>query len=249
MSPAAVIIVLAVGPLATVISARAEEATIAVAANFREAAIEIRSAFESSSGNSLTFTFGSTGQLYAQIAHGAPFDAFLAADSSRAARTIQEGLGVPGTQFTYAVGRIALFSADDGVVSGPNTLRGEQFRRLAIAQPSTAPYGAAAVEVMKTLRVYEHLSRRIVTGLSVAQAYQFVQSGNAALGFVALAQIARHSQGSRWVVPSSLHLPIRQDAVLLERGNGNDAAEEFLSFLRSREAGAILDTYGYSRSE
>ena len=222
---------------------------IAVAANFREAAVEIGAEFETLCGNSVIFTFGSTGQLYTQIANGAPFDAFLAADSARVTRSIKEGLAVPGTQFTYAVGRIALFSAEEGLVQGPDTLRKARFDRLAIAQPSTAPYGAAAVEAMQRLRVYADVSDRIVTGLNVAQSYQFVQSGNVALGFVALAQIARHSRGSRWVVPSRFHLPIRQDAVLLERASANETAKAFLAFLSGPGTGAILDRYGYRRPE
>ncbi len=249
MSRPAVIVVLAVGCVATVLPIRAERAVIAVAANFREAAIEIGSAFELASANSLTFTFGSTGQLYSQIVNGAPFDAFLAADSARVVKAIEDGVGVAGTQFTYAVGGLALFSADEGVVNGAETLRVARFERLAIAQPSTAPYGAAAVEVMRRLGVHATVGDRIVTGLNVAQAYQFVETRNADLGLVALAQVARHSRGSRWVVPSGLHAPIRQDAVLLESGSANETARAFLSFLRGPQAGAILDSCGYSRPE
>ena len=239
----------AVGLLAVAGPALAGEARVAVAANFRAVATEIGSAFESACEDSVVFSFGSTGQLYAQIDQGAPFDAFLAADSARVSRTVESGLGVPGTQFTYAVGRIALFSSDRGLVSGPDTLRRGRFARLAIAQPSTAPYGVAAIEALRRLGVYGSVSDRIVTGANVAQAYQFVHSGNADLGLVSLSQIVRHDLGSRWVVPSSLHSPIRQDAVLLARGRGNEAAKAFLKFLREPAAGAILDAYGYSRPE
>lgn len=245
---AAVFVLAATLPTA-VASKPAAEARVAVSANFREAAIQIGTAFQSADDESVLFSFGSTGQLYAQIAHGAPFDAFLAADSARAAKAIQEGLGVPGTQFTYAIGRIVLFSATSGLATSPDALKHSQFARLALAQPSTAPYGAAAMEALRRLGLFETVKDRIVTGLNVAQTYQFVQSGNADLGLVALSQVARHRQGSRWVVPKTMHSPIRQDAVLLERGSRNQVARAFLAFLRGREAAAILGEFGYGRPE
>ena len=222
---------------------------MACAANFREAAIEIGSAFGQDSGHAVAFSFGSTGQLYAQISFGAPFDAFLAADTARVTKAVEEGLAVGETRFTYAFGRIVLFSADEGLVTGPETLKGRTFSKLAIAEPSVAPYGAAAVETMQALAAMDGLRDRVVRGLNVAQAYQFVQSGNADLGFVAASQVARHSDGSRWVVPSGLHQPISQDAVLLKRGAGSKAAKAFLAFLAGEKAGEILDRYGYGRGE
>ena len=226
-------------------AAPAGSARIAVASNFRDAAVEIGAAFRDASGHDLAFSFGSTGQLFAQIAHGAPFDAFLAADRERAGRIVAQGLGVAGSSFTYAEGRIVLFSADDGLDVGPAALKDGAFERLAIAEPASAPYGKAALEVLRALHRFNALQARIVRGLNVAQAYQFVQTGNAELGFVALSQVIRHSAGSRWIVPDSLHSPIAQDAVLLERGANNEAARAFLAFLRGARAKAIVAEFGY----
>ena len=237
------------GLLLTVFPARAAVARIAVAANFRDAAGEIGAAFQSATGHTVRFSFGSTGQLFVQIAQGAPFDAFLAADSERAAKTIEEGLGVSGSRFTYALGRIALFSIDDRLVAGPETLERSGFSKLAIAEPASAPYGAAAVQALQSLDLYAKLENRIVRGLNVAQTYQFVYSGNADLGFVALSQIARHSDGSRWIVPHRLHDPIAQDAVLLKRGQSNVAAREFLEFLRGGRSDAVRHKYGYGGAD
>lgn len=229
--------------------ALAEDTRVACATNFRDAAIEIGAAFERASGHAVAFSFGSTGQLFAQVAFGAPFDVFLAADTTRVTKAVEEGLAVGESRFTYASGRIALFSADEDLVTGPETLHADRFSKLAIAEPSVAPYGAAAVETMTALAVMGGIRDRIVRGLNVAQAYQFVKSGNADLGFVAVSQIARHSDGSRWVVPSRFHQPISQDAVLLKRGVGNEAAKAFLAFLAGEKAGEILDRYGYGREE
>ena len=237
------------GLLLTAFPAGAAMATIAVAANFRDAAGEIGAAFQSSTGHTVRFSFGSTGQLFVQIAQGAPFDAFLAADSERAAKTIAEGLGVSGSRFTYARGRIALFSIDDQLVAGPETLEGRGFSKLAIAEPASAPYGAAAVQALQALELFAKLKDRIVRGLNVAQTYQFVHTGNADLGFVALSQIARHSDGSRWIVPKRLHEPIAQDAVLLKRGQSNEAAREFLDFLRGDQSDAVRQKYGYGGAD
>lgn len=232
-------------------SARVQPRTarIAVAANFQDAARQLGSAFESAGPHAVAFSFGSTGQLYAQIAQSAPFDAFLAADRGRPARAVSEGWAVPGSQFTYARGRIALFSRDPALVTGPDTLSSARIERLAIAEPGLAPYGAAAVETLRELGAYDALEGSLVRGLNVAQAYQFVHTGHAALGFVALAQIAGHGQGSRWLVPDGMHAPIAQDAVLLKRGAANVAAVAFLEFLKTEAAGAVLRKYGYGSQE
>ena len=230
-------------------TARAEQASVAVAANFREPALAIGSAFESATAHTVRFSFGSTGQLYAQAVFGAPFDAFLSADRGRAEKAVEHGLGVTGSQFTYALGRIVLFSADEHLVQGRETLRRARFSKLAIADPAVAPYGSAAVEAMRATGVYDDIKDRIVVGLSVAQAYQFVQTGNADLGFVALSQVVGRADGSRWIVPASLHSDIRQDAVLLKRGAANRAAKAFLAFLAGPVAGAVTDRYGYGRAE
>lgn len=222
------------------------EARIAVAANFTEAAREIAAAFEAETGHRAMLSFGSTGQLYNQIAQGAPYDVFLAADSARPGKAVEEGLAVAGGRFTYAVGRIVLWSRDASLVKAEGALRQSGFDRIAIANPKTAPYGAAAVEVMRRLDVYEALEPKIVQGNNIAQTFQFVDTGNAALGFVALSQVARIERGSRWLVPPELYPPIRQDAVLLEHGSTNAAASAFLSFLKGRQARRIIEKYGYA---
>lgn len=231
--------------LAFAAPAGAGEVTVAVAANFIAAARDIGAGFEAETGHRAVFSFGSTGQLYVQIAQGAPYEVFLAADRARPERAIEEGFAVAGSRFTYATGRIVLYSKDPTLVQGPETLSEAAFARIAIANPATAPYGAAAVETMTALGVYDALAARIVQGANIAQTYQFVETANAALGFVALSQIADHERGSRWLVPESFHAPIAQDAVLLKAGAGNDAARAFLAFLRSPAARAIKEKYGY----
>lgn len=234
----------AIGAAAEIPAAR-----VAVAANFREAALEIGPEFEKATAHRAVFSFGSTGQLYAQILQGAPFDVFLAADQIRPRKVIEQGLAVDDSQFTYAVGRLVLYSADPAFVTGRNTVADRRFLKLAIAEPTLAPYGSAALEVLRSLRRYEQVRGKVVYGLNVAQAFQFVQTGNAELGFVALSQVARLPSGSRWVVPQELHSPIAQDAVLLERGRDNPAAQVFCDFLDSSAAGAILAKYGYERGK
>jgi len=217
----------------------------AVAANFTAAAQEIGDAFTAASGHDVRFSFGSTGQLYAQISQGAPFDVFLAADQARPARAEDEGLAATGTRFTYATGAIALFSMDPDLVKGEATLRQGDFTRLAIANPEIAPYGAAAVGTMQALGVFENLRERIVRGNNIAQVYQFVTTGNAELGFIALSQLAGSATGSHWVVPPDLYAPIAQDAVLLATAADVAAARAFLEFLRGEVANAIKHRYGY----
>ena len=224
---------------------QAGQARIAVATNFRAAATEIGKAFRIATSHVAVFSFGSTGQLYAQISQGAPFDVFLAADQARPARAIEEGFAVPTSQFTYALGRIVLFSMDETLVRGEAALRSGKIARLAIAEPALAPYGAAAVEVLQALGVHDALRQRIVRGINVAQAYQFVHTGNAEAGLVALSQVSLHTGGSRWTVPGHLHTPIAQDAVLLRRGSDNPAALAFVKFLQGSEAGLVRQKYGY----
>ncbi len=217
----------------------------AVAANFMSAAREIAAAFEDSTGDKPLLSFGSTGQLYAQIVQGAPFDVFLAADRERPERAERGGLAVAGSRRTYAVGRLVLFSRDPGRATGPASLRNADLQRLALANPALAPYGRAAVEVMRALGLEEFLQERLVIGMSVSQAHQFVRTGNAELGFLALSQVAGTADGSRWLVPEDLHAPIRQQAVLLESGRGNPVAARFLDFLGSETAAEILRRHGY----
>ena len=223
----------------------ADEVRVAVAANFASAAREIGELFAEATGHEALLSFGSSGQLYAQITQGAPFDVFLAADRSYPRRAVADGRAVADNLFTYATGRLVLFSADPGRVAGRASLEEGEFTRLAIANPELAPYGAAAVEVLTVLGLVDRLRPRLVRGNNVAQTYQFVVTGNAELGFVALAQVIAHGHGSRWIVPPELHSPIAQDAVLLQRGSDSEAAAAFLAFLRGPEAAPVLARYGY----
>ncbi|RIY01264.1 molybdate ABC transporter substrate-binding protein [Aureimonas flava] len=222
---------------------------VAVAANFTDAAKEIAQAFQTRTGDEAVLSFGSTGQIYTQITQGAPYEVFLAADDVRPKRAIDDGYGVAGSAFTYAIGQLVLYSTQAGKVTGEDTLRSGDFAKIAIANPEAAPYGAAAVETMKELGVYDILAPKIVQGTSIAQAYQFVQTGNAEIGFVALGQVVNETGGSRWDVPQSLYTPIRQDAVLLKTGEDSAAAKAFVEFLRSPEAVAIIEKYGYRAGE
>jgi molybdate transport system substrate-binding protein len=225
--------------------ARAAQTNVAVAANFTDAAREIAAAFKAASGHDAVLSFGSTGTLAAQITQDAPFEVLLSADAERPARLVQDGFGVPGSTFTYAVGRLVLWSRTAGFVTGEETLKAGAFAKLALANPAAAPYGAAAVEVLKALAVDAELAPKIVQGNSIGQTFQFVSTGNAEVGFVALSQLAGPEGGSRWTVPETLHTPIRQDAVLLTRGADSEAAKAFMVFLRGPEAGAIIERFGY----
>ena len=170
---------------------------------------------------------------------------FLAADAERPKKAIDEGFAVPGSQFTYAIGKLVLWSKDPKLVQGEETLKTGKFEKIAIANPTAAPYGAAAVQAMKAQGVYEQLKPKIVEGSNIAQAFQFVATGNAELGFVALSQVVKTKEGSRWVVPADLYEPIKQDAVLLKKGADSKAAEGFLEFLKGPEAAKIMESYGY----
>lgn len=225
---------------------RAGETTVAVAANFTLAAKRLGAAFEAATGHRVVFSFGSTGQLFTQIIHGAPFDALLAADTERPERAERERLGVPGTRFTYAIGGLVLWSVDADLIDGtPSVLSYKALRHVATANPVTAPYGAAAIDTMKGLGVLKDLESRLVAGKSISQTYQFVATGNAPVGFVALSQVMENGTGSRWVVPDDLHRPLRQDAILLDHGRDNGAARAFLEFLKGAEAGKIIAGLGY----
>lgn len=225
----------------------AGQATVAVAGNFAEPARIIAERFHAASGHEIRLSAGSTGALYAQIRKGAPYDAFLAADQERPGLLVGSGDAAHGSQFTYAIGRLVLWSRDPGFLEGGGeaTLRRGAFRHLAIANPKLAPYGAAAVQVLSALGVLEQVSGKLVQGQNVGQVYQFVASGSAPLGLVALSQVSGKFEGARWVVPDSLHDPIRQDAVLLRHGAANSAAADFLAFLRSDGVKSMLETFGY----
>ena len=227
-------------------SALAAETKVAVAANFTEPVKEIAAKFEAATGHKVTLSFGSSGQFYTQIVNGAPFEVFLSADSERPIKAEAGGLAVPGTRFTYATGRLVLFSKTPGLVDSKGAvLRKGGFEKLSIADPKAAPYGQAAVETLTKLRLYDVLKQKIVTGSSITQAYQYVQTGAAELGFVALSQVINETGGSRWIVPSADHTPIDQQAVLLRTGVDNPAAKAFLQYLESKDAKAIIRRYGY----
>ncbi len=228
---------------------RAGEVQVAVAANFAAPLQAIASQFEADSGYRVIAAYGATGQLYAQISNGAPFEVLLAADQETPARLEAEGLALAGSRFTYATGELVLWSARPGYVDEQGqVLRQGGFHHLAIANPKAAPYGAAALSVLEHLGLRQTLATKLVEGQSIGQALQFVASGNAELGFVALSQVyldGRISHGSAWRVPAELHAPLRQDALLLVRGAGNPAALALLEYLKGPQAAQIMRAYGY----
>lgn len=240
------IVVISSLALATSSVAVAAETQVAVAANFTEPAREIGREFTKATGHRAMLSFGSSGAFYAQMTHGAPFEVFLSADSERPKKAEQDGIGVPGSRFTYAKGRLVLYSTDPALIdANASVLKRGNFAKLSIADPVAAPYGVAAVQVMTKLGVYSTIAPKIVKGTSITQAYDFVATGAAPLGFVALSQVVNLSGGSRWIVPTKLHAPIDQQAILLWTGAKNPAAKAFLSFLKTRTAVAIIRRYGY----
>lgn len=232
-------------------SALAAEVQVAVAANFTAPLQAIARAFAQDSGHRVVPAFGASGQLYAQIQHGAPFEVFLAADASTPARLESAGAGVPGSRFTYAIGKLVLWSAQAGYVDDQGAvLKRNQFQHLAIANPKAAPYGLAAMQTLDRLGLRQALAGKLVEGQSITQTLQFVSTGNAELGFVALSQVyqdGKIADGSAWLVPETLYQPIRQDALLLKNGEHNPAASALLEYLKGPKAAAIIQSYGYSR--
>ena len=228
----------------------ADEVKVAVAANFMGPAQQLAALFASSSGHTVALSPGATGKLYAQIQHGAPYQVLLSADAATPERLEQEGWAVRGSRFTYAVGRLALWSKSPSLVDDKGeVLRKGQFAHLALADPRLAPYGAAAAQVLTRMNLLEALRPKWVQGENIAQAYQFVATENAALGFVALSQVyaqGRLLHGSAWVVPADWHSPLRQDAVLLKAGQEVAAAQAWLQFLRTEPARAVMRAYGYT---
>jgi molybdate transport system substrate-binding protein len=227
----------------------ADEVSVAVAANFTAPMQHIAAGFEKQTGHKVQASYGATGKFYAQIKNGAPFEVLLTADEETPAKLIKENAAVAGSQFTYAIGKLVLWSAKPAIVDTAGTvLKSGGFDHLALANPKLAPYGAAAVEVMKTLGVYDAVQPKIVTGESIAQTYQFISTGNALLGFVALSQVLTDGkiEGSSWIVPARLYTPIRQDAVILEKGRGKPAAEALMKYLKSDKARAVIQSFGYA---
>jgi len=229
--------------------AQADEVQLAVAANFTAPMQQIAAQFEKDTGHKATLSFGATGKFYAQIVNGAPFEILLAADDETPARLEREGQGVAGSRFTYAVGTLTLWSANPTLVDAKgDVLKTGNFKYLALANPKTAPYGAAAIETMAKLGVLPSVQGRFVQGENISQTQQFVLSGNAELGFVALSQVFKAGKitvRSAWIVPGYLHEPIRQDAMLLAKGKDKPAAIALLAYLRSEKTRAIIKSYGY----
>ena len=228
---------------------QAADANIAVDANFIGPMEKIAPEFERATGHKLVVAYGTVGKFYAQVKNGAPFDVLVSADDETPIRLEKDGLAIPESRFTYAIGKLVLWSAKAGVVDDKgDVLKRGDFLHIAVANPKLAVYGAAAVEAMKKLGVYERLETRFVLGENISQAYQFAATGNAELGFIALSQIYKDGQfatGSHWMVPPSLYPQIRQDAVLLTRGKGNPAAEALLSYLKSDAAKKVIRAHGY----
>ena len=243
---ARVALVRALAAFALALSAGAQGADVlvAVAANFVRPAERLVADFADLHGGDVALVAGSTGKLYAQIHHGAPFDVFLAADQRRPALLEEEGLALAGSRFTYAVGRLALWSGRGGVQLHADTLRRGDYRKLAIANPALAPYGQAAREALSRLGALARAQQRLVTAESVGQAFALVATGNADVGLVAAAQARRAGHGSLWLIPESLHEPIRQDAVMLAHATDNATAAAFVAFLRT-DARAVIASLGY----
>ena len=231
------------------VSSQAANVSVAVAANFTAPMQKIAKAFEQETGHKALLSFGSTGNFYAQIRNGAPFHVLLAADDDTPLKIEQEGLGVPGSRFTYAIGKLVLWSKQPGLVDDKgDILRSGKFARIAIANPKLAPYGAAAIDTMAKLELLPVLQPRFVQGENIAQTYQFIATENAPLGFVALSQVlvdGKIVQGSAWIVPAGLHAPIAQDALVLSAGKDNPAATALMGFLRSDRVKVLIRSYGY----
>ena len=231
-------------------TAHADEVQVAVAANFTGPMQVIAPLFERATGHKAVLSFGATGKFYAQIVNGAPFEVLLSADDETPARLVKEGHGVAGTPFTYAIGTLVLWSTDPRLVDGKGEiLKKGGFKHLAIANPKTAPYGAAAMQTMDRLGVVETLKPLFVQGENIAQTHQFVSTGAAELGFVAFSQVIRNGaigSGSGWIVPGKLHDPIRQDVVILAKGKDRQASIALMNYLKTDKAKEIIKSFGYS---
>jgi molybdate transport system substrate-binding protein len=231
----------------------AGEVHVAVAANFTAPMEAVVAGFSQESGHKVTISSGSTGKFYAQISNGAPYEVLLAADSETPAKLASDGLAVAESQFTYAIGTLVLWSPTPGLVDNQGALlRTGTFKRLAIANPGLAPYGKAAMETLANMNLTESVTPKLVQGENIAQAYQFVASGSSEIGFVALSQVMKSgkiSSGSAWIVPETQHAPIRQDAILLQKGKNNPAAKALVHYLRGEKARKVIASYGYTRKE
>lgn len=229
--------------------ALADEIQVAVASNFAGSMKQIAADFEKASGHKLVVATGATGKFYAQIQNGAPFEALLSADDTTPAKLEQEGLAVAGSSFTYAIGKLVLWSAKPGFVDAKGqVLKQGKFEHLALANPKTAPYGVAAMEALGQLGLVDALRPKFVQGENIAQAQQFIATGNAELGFVALSQVlekGKIASGSAWIVPDNLHGPIKQDATLLAKGKDKPGPKALLEYLRGKAAQKLIQSSGY----
>jgi molybdate transport system substrate-binding protein len=230
-------------------AAHGDQVQVAVAANFTAPMQQIAADFEKETGHKAQLIFGATGKFYAQISNGAPFEVLLAADAATPVKLVDEGNAVAASQITYAIGRLVLWSSKPGVVDDQGAvLKRADVAHIAYCNPALAPYGAAAVQAMKALGVFDTLQPKLVQGENITQAYQFVVTGNAEIGFVALSQVSRGgkiTEGSAWIVPEGLYQPIRQDAVILAKGRGKPAAEALMKFLKGEKAQSIIKSFGY----
>lgn len=227
----------------------ADEVQVAVAANFTAPMKVIAAQFEKETGHKVLASYGATGKFYAQIQNGAPFDILLAADDATPVKLDQEKATVAGSRFTYAIGKLVLWSAQPGMVDARgDVLKSARFDHLAVANPKLAPYGLAAQETLQKLNLLTALAPKFVTGENIGQTYQFVASGAAPLGFIAMSQVYEDNKlksGSAWVVPGTLYSPIRQDAVILARGASHPAASAFVAYLKGERAQAVIRSFGY----
>ena len=229
--------------------AHADEVQVAVAANFTAPIKDIAAAFEKDTGHKLVASFGPTGGFYSQIKNGAPFEVFFSADDATPAKLVEEGDAVKESRFTYAIGKLVLWSPKANYVDAKgDVLKKNAFEHLSIANPKTAPYGAAAVHVLEKLKLFDAVKPKLVEGSNITQAHQFVATGNAELGFVALSQVYKDgklTEGSSWLVPSNLYDPIRQDAVILTKGKDSAAAKALVQYMKGPKAAAVIKSYGY----
>jgi molybdate transport system substrate-binding protein len=229
--------------------ADAGEVRAAVAANFTAPAKLIVAQFQADTGHTVKLSFGSTGKLYSQIQSGAPFDVLLAADDTTPLKMAKEGLGIPGSQFTYAIGKLVLWSKSPGYVDAKGRVLQSKFNKLAIANPKLAPYGAAAQETLQSLGLWDSVQSRIVMGESITQTMQFADTGNAAMAFIAQSQTIKDGkpvEGSSWVVPQHMYTPIRQDGIVLAAAQDKVAAEAFMKYLKGAKAIAVIKSFGYA---
>ena len=239
-------------PMLWPVSAAADDILVAAASNFSAPMARLVEIFEQDTGHRVQVAFGSSGRLFAQISNGAPFQLFFSADQDKPQRLQQAGLAVDGSDFTYATGTLVLWAADENMrMAGPELLS-QSFNYLAIANPALAPYGQAAVEVLENLEVAESTRSRWVMGENIAQAYQFVETANAEIGFVALSQVVTTGgieAGRGWIVPANYHAPIRQDVVQMQHSEGCIACTEFLNFVKSEKAQQVITDFGYNAAQ